>query len=223
MKKKRIGVLIGTLWWAGACGAGDDESASPEGDGGNSGGESGVVLVVEEITFDLDSDRALSSLADSEIRSACDEMAAVFQAADAGVACQIVASSESTTAECESRRDECLEDPADALQQTTVRSTPAPVDCAIFEASLTEGCDYPVSLLEDCVNALAQSVVPAAQAIHCDEAAEIEDIEQAHATAVSNLNTDYASICFDLLECEDLVGALLSGESSTGVGGAREP
>lgn len=217
MKKKRIGMLAAILGWAVACGAADDKSDESAGDGD----ESSAALHVSSIRFDLEGDRQLSSLTDEEIRNACDAMATVFVAADVGVACQIVAASEATTAECESHRDECLNDPEDALRQTTVRSTPAPLDCSIFEASLTEGCDYPVSLLEDCVNALAQSVVPAAQAIHCDEASEIEDVEQAHMTAVSSLNSEYASICFELLECEDLVGALLSGGSSMGVGGAR--
>lgn len=221
MKNKSIAVFMGTLGWAVACGGTDEKSAPQGGDGDDDGG-SGAALVVQEIAFDLDADRALSSLTDEEIRSACDEMAAVFVAADAGVACQIVAASEGTTDECENSRDACLKDPEDALQQTTVRSAPAPVDCSIFEASLVSGCDHSVSLLLDCVNALAHSVVPAAQANHCDEASSIADVEHAHELAVENLDTNYGSICFDLLECEALVGALLSDDNSMGVGGASE-
>jgi hypothetical protein len=220
MKYPSIGVFLGTLGWAVACGGSDEESKKSEGDG--DGDESEAALEVATISFDLDQDRALSSLTDEEIRAACDEMAVVFRAADEGVACQIVAASEATTEACESSRDACLADPDDALQETTVRSAPAPVDCSIFEARLTAACDFPVSLLEDCVNALAQSVVPAAQAAHCENASEIEDVAEAHGLAVDHLNTDYASVCFELLQCEDLVGALLSGESPMGAGGASD-
>lgn len=218
MKSTSVGLFLLTFGWAAACGGSEDASDPKSGDG--DGDQAGATLEVDEIVFDLDGDRLLSTLTDEEIRSACDQMAEVFQAADEGVACQIVAAAEPSPEDCEEARDACLMDPKDALRTTTVRSAPAPVDCAIFEASLTAACDFPVSLLEDCVNALAQSVVPAAEAIACEEAAEIEDLEQSHQGAVENLNTDYASICFDLLECEDLVGALLSGEGSTGAGGA---
>lgn len=219
MRSTSFGLFFCALGWAVACGGSEDESEKSTGDGDGDHGD--VVLEVDEIVFDLDADRSLSTLTDEEIRSACDQMADVFAEADVGVACQIVAAAEQTTDACERVRDECLDDPEDALLQTTVRSTPAPVDCSIFDASLTAECDFPVSLLEDCVNALAQSVVPAADAVRCEGAAEIEDFEESHQMAVENINTDYASICFDLLECEDLVGALLSGESSNGEGGAR--
>jgi hypothetical protein len=192
---------------------------------GCSGGEgeedsSDPALVVAKIEFDLDRDRLLSSLSDQEIQDACGVMARVIQIADEGVACQIVAAAEDSEKLCTTTRDACLESSTEALSQTTLRATPAPIDCDVFDSALTVGCDFPVSLLEDCANSLAQSVVPAAEAVDCSEASEISNLSAAEQLAAANKATDFVTVCLDLLACESLVGALLGGGSGPGDGGA---
>ncbi len=214
MKATSAVLLFAVLGCFFGCGSDDEEASSGSGDGD----ASGPTFDVEQIEFDLDDERSLSSLTDEEIRGACESMAAVFEQADSGVSCRIVAAAEADARSCSSELEDCLEDPDEALEQTSVRSAPAPVDCTVFSAELTEDCDHPVSLLEDCVNALALSVVPAAEAVDCDKADQFQDVEEAHAEAALNQGTDFVSICFDLLECETLVEALLSPEN--GAGGA---
>lgn len=216
MKTASVVLLFGLLGCFAGCGSDEEESPAKSGDG--DGDSVASTFEVEEIVFDLGGERSLTTLTDQEIRGACETMADVFDSADAGVACQIVAAAEADEDACEAKLQDCLQDPEDALEQTSVRSAPAPVDCSVFNVELTEECDHPVSLLEDCVNALAQSVVPAAEAVDCGNAAGFEDIDAAHAEAAMNKSPDFVSICIDLLECEALVGALLSDES--GAGGA---
>jgi hypothetical protein len=114
----------------------------------------------------------------------------------------------------------CLEEPTAALSTTTVRTTPAPIDCALFDASLTASCDHTVATLEECANALAQSVVPAADAVRCETAMDFPDVEAADEAAKLEKGTDFAAICEPLLECGALVSALLTGSVSSGLGGA---
>src|SRR5690606_27472165 len=106
-----------------------------------------------------------------------------------------VAVTSESEASCATARDACLESPGDALAQTTLRAAPAPIDCEVFDSALTVGCDFPVSLLEDCANSLAQSVVPAAEAVHCSEASAILDIDAAQQLASSGKSTDFVTVC----------------------------
>ena len=180
-----------------------------------------ATLEIQEFSFDLDGDRLLSSLTDKEVGDACSGLAAAVNDADEQVSCQIVASGESSgQVECETSLSDCRENPADVVAKTSVRSTPAPIDCSVFDASLTAGCDFPLTLLEDCVNAMAQSVVPAAEAVSCSSAGELADVGAADESAGLNRGYDFVVVCADLLECETLVSVLLdAGPSDTGAGG----
>jgi hypothetical protein len=211
MSSKSTSLFIVAALFTYACGSSsDDESKAPA-----------AALVVEAIKFDLVGERLLSDLNDEEIQTACEEMAGIMRSADEGVACQIAAASSSESeGDCESERDTCLDAPTEALGWTGVSTSPAPIDCSKFEAALTTDCDYPVSTLEDCVNAMAQSVVPSAEAVSCSNAADIADLNGANEAATNAVNTDYINICLDLLACESLVGALLGGEMDPGAGGA---
>lgn len=175
----------------------------------------GEAPAVDVPTFSsgLDPQRLLSSLDGDEISDACEQLFPVVTAADAELACRVVAAGESNTSdECAESVRDCLPEPSSALSQTTLRSTPGPIDCEEFTADLVEECEFPVSLLEDCVNALAQGVVPGAEAVPCSDAAEFKDIAAAEQVASENRDTAYTEICFDLLECEALVSVLLGGK-----------
>lgn len=212
------------LFAVSAC-SGDDPEENTPGMGGDTGmgsatgGESGGVTEAPKIDIPtyssgLDSSLILADLSDEQIVGACDRIVEVVTEADSEVSCRVVAAGEAESAdECGAAVGTCLDSPGDALAATTIRSTPAPIDCSEFNAELAAGCEHPVSLLEDCVNALATSVIPAAAAVSCDTASEWPDVKKAEMEAKANQGIDYVTVCFELLECEDLVSVLLgSGE-----------
>lgn len=217
MSQKSNATLVSILFACVACNGGDDGNGEKEQDPT----KGGPALVLPDVEFQLEADRLLSSLTDEEIVSACEAMAGIMAAGDEGVACQIEASGSSDAQEeCDDAREACLEDPTGALDQTSVRTTPAPINCEIFDATLTEGCQHTVGKLEDCANALAQSVVPAAQVVSCEEAGDFSSVQEANEAAKLAKATDFIAICEPLLQCEALVGALLTGEVPSGLGGA---
>jgi len=144
-KRGAIAAFAASLAFCGCDGDKGDDSGGPSDE---------PALVVSEIEFDLDSERLLSSLSDQEIRDACELMAGVIQDADEGVACQIVAATEDSEESCTTARDTCLDNPDEAVAQTMVRAAPAPIDCEVFDSSLTAECDFPVSRLGSCANSL---------------------------------------------------------------------
>jgi hypothetical protein len=161
----------------------------------------------------LDSNLLLSSLSSEQIASACEELSSVVTTADAEIACRVVAAGESLdAAECNQLVSSCLLEPQAALAQTNLRSTPGAIDCTDFNQELVAGCDFPVSLLEACVNSLAESVVPAAESIPCSAAADFSSVEEAQDHANENRDTSFTEVCFDLLACEALVSVLLGGD-----------
>lgn len=217
MNQKSNATFLSILLVCGACGGGDEGKDKQE----QSPGQDEPVLVVADVDFELDAERLLSSLTDAEIVSACEQMAEVMESGDVGVACQIDAAGSSDSKEaCADAREACQDDPSGALSETTVRTTPAPINCEIFSASLTVGCEHTVGELETCATALAQSVVPAAEAVSCEEARDFASTEEANEAAKLAKATDFVGICEPLLECEALVGALLTGEAPSGLGGA---
>ena len=171
------------------------------------------MIDVPSFSSGLDEKRMLSSLEDDEISDACDKLLPVITKADAELVCRVVAAGESTDpATCERSVSGCLPEPVAALNKTMLRSTPGTIECEKFTGELVVGCEFPVSLLEDCVNALAQGVVPGAEAVTCGQAEEFEDLSAAEQAASENRDTSYTETCFELLECEALVDALLGGK-----------
>ncbi len=161
----------------------------------------------------LDEERMLSSLVDDEISAACDRLLSVVSTADTELACRVVAAGESRDqGTCVRSVSSCLSEPEAALNKTTLRSTPGAIECEKFTGELVAGCEFPVSLLEDCVNALAQGVVPGAEALSCGQAEKFEDLSAAEQAASENRDTTYTETCFELLECKALVDALLGGK-----------
>lgn len=178
-------------------------------------------LSIPPLDFGLDEGRLLSSLSDEEIGQACQQMAATMAVGDEGIACRIQAVGESDSKEeCVEAHDACIEDPATALASTTFRTTPAPIDCSIFSAELTIGCDHSVKTLQDCADGLANSVVSSAEVVTCDEPDAFSNMEDAESAAREAADFGYISICEPLLECETLVAALLTGMVPDGLGGS---
>lgn len=210
MNQKCLLLLTLTVTFV-ACGSKDDPEA----------GDPSTPLGVPTIDFAVMDDRLLSSLSDEEIVDACAVMADAMKIGDEGVSCRIqAAGTTSSLAECNAAVETCLQDPAMALSNTAIRTTPAPIDCSSFDASLTTSCDHTVEKLEDCANALAESVVPAADAVRCESAADFSDVDAAEEAAKLEKGTAFADICAPLLECEALVSALLTGNVPSGLGGA---
>lgn len=178
-------------------------------------------IVLEEIQFDLAGDRLLSSLSDEEIVAACGKLAAGIESADEAIACRVVAVGEADDVDaCVEAREDCLSAPGDAGSEVTISSSPAPISCSAFNAALTEGCDYPVSLLLDCANALADSVVPSGDAVSCENAGDFSSVTEANKAALDSQGIGFVEVCLDLVACEALVQALFEG-SETGAGGAN--
>ncbi len=196
------------------CGAGGGEDDS-DGDGAPSGDKP---IELQEITFDLDGDRMLSSLSDEEIVGACDELASGVVSADEQIACRVVAAGENDDpAACAEAREVCLENPGAVRDSVTISASPAPINCSVFNAELTVGCDYPVSLLLACANALASSVISSGDAVSCQDAASFSSVEEANKAALDNQGVEFVGVCLELESCEALVQALISGGESEGI------
>lgn len=189
------------------------ESSTDSGIGGEPNeAETSKAPAIDVPTYEsgLDGTLILKDLTDEQIVGACDRIVTTVEKADVEVSCRVFGAGDSDSEDtCEASVSSCLDSPEEALEATTIRSTPAPIDCSEFSAELAAGCEHPVSLLEDCVNALATSVIPSAEAVSCDTASDWPDVKTAEMEAKANQDISFTAVCFELLECEDLVAVLL--------------
>jgi len=200
------------------CASEGTKSGADEGPGTSAG-----PFEVQKLTFGFDSSRLLSSLSEQELGVACENLSRVVTDADEKVSCQVVATGEhATTSACTDSLNDCIVSPNDVLSKTSIRSTPAAIDCSAFNTQLTGSCDVEAVALEECINAMASRVLPAAEAVSCANAETFSSVAGAEGTdkaAQLNAGTDYVIKCVGLLGCKELIAALTTPNPSA-MGGA---